>query len=251
MDARAKHLRRLRHLRRSARGWSIRAGLLAGAAGVLVPYEGLGLPDAGWAAAAGGAVALTVWRWVDLRAFAALPVPPEPDPALAGAQARERLLTAVAKVPGGRAVIDEYDRQRTRVRLRGLTVAEPWRRLDRAALTLSGLAGRLGGPARTAVAEAAVAERSLRELAERAACVERALVVTPADARAPLTEAHAVLVKQLHEGVTAYERLVAAAAGYLAEDTRASAPQSAASRLTEAADLLRGIAAGLSELRRA
>jgi hypothetical protein len=251
MDARTKHLRRLRHLHRSARGWSIRAGVLTGAAAVLVPYAGLGLPDAFWAAGAGGSIAVTVWRWVDLRAFAAQPVPPAPDPAMAAGQTRERLLAAVSRVPGARTAIEEYDRQRARVRLRGLAVAEPWRRLDRAALTLSGLAGRLNGSAGSAVQEATAAERSLRELAERAACVEKALVLAPDDAREPLAEAHAALVAHLDEGVTAYERLVAAAAGYIAEDGRASAPQSAAGRLTEATDLLRGIAAGLSELRRA
>lgn len=250
-DARSKHLRRLRHLRRSARGWSVRAGLLTGAATVLVPYAGLGLPDAAWAAAAGGSVALTVWRWIDLRAFAALPVPPPPDPALVGAQARERILNTVRRLPAGQAAIEEYDRQRAQLRLRGLAVADPWRRLDRASATLAGLAGQLGGVAESAVLDAAVAERSLRELAERAASVERALAVAPSDARQPLAEAHAVLVAQLDEGVTAYERLVAAAAGYVAADTTSPvAAEPAIGRLVDAADLLRGIAAGLAELRK-
>jgi hypothetical protein len=250
MDARSKHLKQLRALRRSARGWSVRAGLLTGAATVLVPYHGLGVPDAFWAAAAGGSIALTAWRWIDLRALSAMPTPAPADPALAGAATRERVLRAMRLVPGAQGALDELDRQRARVRLRGLAVAPSWRRLDRAASTLSGLAGRLSGPAESAVLEAAVAERSLRELADRAACVERALVLAPDDARDPLAEAHAVLVSQLDEGVTAYERLVAAAAGYVAEDGRATAPLSATGRLIDAAEMLRGVAAGLSELRR-
>src|SRR5262245_34914724 len=138
-DARAKHLRRLRRLRRSARGWSVRAGLLVGATAVLVPYRGLGLPDAFWAAAAGGSIVITAWRWLDLRAFAAQPVPEASDPALAGAHARDRLLNTVRRFPVGRTVIDEFDRQRAAMRLRGLSVADAWRRLDRASLTLTGL----------------------------------------------------------------------------------------------------------------
>src|SRR6185437_13603864 len=107
VDARAKHLKRLRRLHRSARGWSVRAGLLTGATAVLVPYSGLGLPDAFWAAGAGGSVAIAIWRWIDLRAFRALPVPPEPDPALLGVQARDKLVGLVSRVPAGRTALAE------------------------------------------------------------------------------------------------------------------------------------------------
>src|SRR3954453_20242061 len=99
---RSKHLRRLRKLPRSARGWSVRAGLLTGATAILVPYSGLGLPDAFWAAGAGGSIAVAVWRGIDFRAFRVLPVPPEPDPALAGAMAREKLVGLVQRLPAGR-----------------------------------------------------------------------------------------------------------------------------------------------------
>jgi hypothetical protein len=104
----------------------------------------------------------------------------------------------------------------------------------------------MGGPAESAVLEAAVAERTLRELAERAASVERAVMLAPDET---LTSSHAALVSQLEDGVAAYERLVAAAAGYVAEDGRTTVENPAISRLGEATDLLRGIAAGLSELR--
>ena len=56
--------------------------------------------------------------------------------------------------------------------------------------------------------------------------------------------------EQFSAGVSASERLVAAAAGYVAEDGRAPNDQHpAVGRLMEAADLLRGVADGLSELR--
>ena len=76
MDERARYFRKLRKLRRSARRWSVFAGTFAGATAVLVPYGGLGWPDAVWAALSGGTVALTFWRWHDLRELAAQPAPP-------------------------------------------------------------------------------------------------------------------------------------------------------------------------------
>ncbi|GAA2381048.1 phage shock envelope stress response protein PspM [Dactylosporangium salmoneum] len=238
---RAKHLKRLRRLHRSARGWTVRAGLLTGATAVLVPYSGLGLPDAFWAAAAGGSIAMTVWRWLDYRAFRALPVPPEPDPALAGAMARDKLVGLVQRLPAGRTAVAEFDRQRESFKLRGLTVAEPWRRLDRAAAMLSGLIGRLGPVAEAAVLDAAVAERQLRDLAQRCASVERAMRIGPAGDN--LRPAHRALAEQLEQGVAAYEQFVTAAAGCVAEDT------TAVGNLTDATAFLRGVAEGLADLR--
>jgi hypothetical protein len=246
-DPRVRHFRRLRRVRRSARGWTVRAGLFTGAAVVLVPYRGLGVWDAFWAAAAGGSIALAGLRWAEARARAALPVPP-PQPALPGQRTRQGFEALVRRLPAGQGALDELRRQRDRARLRGTAVAPAWQRLDRAAITLSGLAGRLGGPAESAVVEAAAAEQTLRELAERAALVERAVLLAPDQT---LTGSHAALVAQLEDGVTAYERLVAAAAGYVAEDGRAATESLAIGRLREATDLLRGIAAGLSELRMA
>jgi hypothetical protein len=256
-DARARHLRQLRKLRRSARGWSIRAGLLSGATAILVPYEGLGLPDAFWAAAAGGSLVVAAWRWIDHREMAALPVPEPPDPALAGRQARDKLIAAVQRFPAGRTAMDELRRGRTQFKMRGLAVAQAWRRLDKASATLRDLSTRLGGPAEGAVLEAAVAEQSLRELANRTASVERAMRIAPADVREPLADAHTSLLEQLDSGVIAYERLVAAAAGFVAEDGRTGfaaadgrlGDGSAMGRLADATELLKGIALGLAELR--
>ncbi|MFG1829078.1 phage shock envelope stress response protein PspM [Micromonospora chersina] len=249
VDERARHFRRLRRLRRSARRWSVLAGGLGGAAAVLTPYAGLGLPDAAWAGAAGSAIALAAWRWIDLRALAAAPAPPALDPAEAAARSRARLVAAVERLPVGPGVLAEVRRVRSRLALRGTTAAEAWARLDRAALTLAGLAGRLTGLAEPAVREAAEADRSLRDLANRVAGVERALKLAPVEARGSLAEAHATLVGQLESGVAAYERLVVAAAGYVAEDAHPGTQDPSAARLTEATDLLHGVAGALAELR--
>ncbi|MEO3925904.1 hypothetical protein ABGB07_18845 [Micromonosporaceae bacterium B7E4] len=227
---------------------SCRAGGLGGAAAILTPYQGLGLPDAAWAAAAGGSVMLAVWRWADLRALAAQPVPPAPEP-VSPEQVRARLVAAVERLPAGRQALAEVRRQRARVALRGSSAAEPWARLDRAATTMAGLAGRLTGPAGPAVLEATVAEESLRDLAERVASVDRAVRVAPAETRTELDAAHRHLAGQLDSGVSAYERLVAAAARFVAEDGREYDDNSSVTRLTEATDLLRGVAGGLAELR--
>ncbi|MEV4757602.1 hypothetical protein AB0J86_21160 [Micromonospora sp. NPDC049559] len=249
-DPRARHFRRLRKLRRSARRWSVLAGGLGGAAAVLTPYAGLGLPDALWAGAAGASTALALWRWSDLRALAARPAPPPPDPARSAERTRARLVNAVESLPAGKEAVAEVRRQRARFALRGTAAAGPWTRLDKASLTLAGLANRLTGPADPAVLEAAVAEHSLRDLAERVASVERGLRLAPPDSRAPLEQAHGSLVAQLDQGVAAYEQLVAAAAGYVAEDGQGHGGEHpAVSRLTDATELLHGIATGLAELR--
>ena len=62
----------------------------------------------------------------------------------------------------------------SRARLRGSSVLPAWNRLDRAAQTFAGLAPRLAGPAAGTVPEALAAERTLRDLGERTAAVERA-----------------------------------------------------------------------------
>ncbi|OKI89497.1 phage shock envelope stress response protein PspM [Micromonospora sp. CB01531] len=250
-DERNRHFRRLRRLRRSARRWSVLAGGLGGAAAVLTPYAGIGLPDAVWAGAAGSAIAVAAWRWADLRALAAVPAPPALDPAEAAARSRARLVAAVERLPVGPGVLSEVRRVRSRLALRGTSAARAWARLDRAALTLAGMTGRLTGLAEPAVQEAAEADRSLRDLANRVASVERALKLAPAEAQGSLAAAHGTLAAQLESGVAAYERLVVAAAGYVAEDARPSTEHPAAARLTEATDLLHGVASALAELRTA
>jgi hypothetical protein len=148
-------------------------------------------------------------------------------------------------------MLQEVRRHKDRYALRGSAVAQAWDRLDRAAMTLTGLAGRLTGAGEAAMLEAAVAEQWLRDLGQRVASVERAIPLSPPDQRAGIEQAHESLAGQFTEGVTAYERLVAAAASFVAEEGQpASAQHPALSSLVEATDRLRGIAEGLSELRR-
>lgn len=247
-DQRSRYFRQLNRLRRGARRWSVLAGGLGGAAAILTPYHGVGLPDAIWAAAAGGSAAAAFWRWSDLRALARQPAPPA-DPALTADQARARLVAAVERFPVGKGALAEVRRQRDRLAMRGSAAAACWTRLDRASAAMAGLAVRLAGPGDGAVLEAADAERSLRDLAYRVADVERALRVAPEDTQPALETAHRRLLGQLDGGVAAYERLVAAAAGYVAEDGGPAGEHPSVSRLTEASDFLHGVAAGLAEFR--
>ncbi len=244
LDARTRHLRRLHRLRNAARRWSVLAGSLAGAAAVLTPYQGIGLPDAFWAAAAGGSAVVAWWRWVDLRALRAAPVPDAPPPV----DPLTRVTSLLERHPSGRAAVDQLRRHRDRIQLRGSAVAPLYARLDRAAATMAGLGGRLAGPAQPAATEAVAAERFLRDLGHRAAAVERARAFAPPDTHASLDAARTDLMAQLSDGVAAYERLVSAAVEYVAEDGR-SVPSPAVGRLGDATDMLRGYASGLAELR--
>ena len=247
MDERTRYFRRLKRLRGSARRWSVLGGGLAAATAVLTPYAGIGIADAAWAASAGASVALAWWRWSDHRELAAIPAPPAPPPAIPG----QRLVAVVERFPAGRTMLHEVRRQKDRYALRGSAVAQAWDRLDRASTTLTGLAGRLTGAGEAAVLEAAVAEQWLRDLGQRVASVEKALPLSPPDQRPGLEQAHEVLAGQFTEGVTAYERLVAAAASYVAEEGRPATDQHPSlTSLIEATDRLRGVAEGLSELRR-
>ncbi|MFI5491142.1 hypothetical protein [Actinoplanes sp. NPDC051859] len=247
MDERTRHFRRLKRLRGAARRWSVIGGGLTAATAVLTPYAGIGIADAAWAASAGASVALAWWRWSDHRQLAAVEPPPAPPPALPG----HRLVAAVERFPAGRQVLQEVRRQRNRYAVRGSAVAQAWDRLDRASITLGGLTGRLTGPGEGAVLEAATAEHWLRDLGQRVASVERALPLTPAENRATLEQSHISLSDQFTAGVTAYERLVAAAASYVAEDGHPIAGQHPGlTGLIDATDRLRGLAEGLSELKR-
>ncbi|MBL7253641.1 phage shock envelope stress response protein PspM [Paractinoplanes lichenicola] len=248
MDERTRYFRRLKRLRGSARRWSVLGGGLAAATAVLTPYAGIGWADAIWAGAAGSSIALAWWRHSDHRELAATPAPPPPPPVLPGA----KLTAALERFPAGRTVMNEVRRQKNRYALRGSEITQAWDRLDRASATLTALAGRLHGPGEGALLEAAVAEEWLRDLGQRVASVERALPLTPPDQRAALVESHGSLATQFTEGVDAYERLVAAAASYVAEDGHpvAEGAHPALGSLIDATDRLRGFAEGLSELKR-
>jgi hypothetical protein len=226
-------------------------GTVGGAAAILTPYAGIGLPDAVWAATAGGSLVLAAWRWADLRVLAAQTPPPLPDPGLAAERARATLVAAVERLPAGREVLHEVRRQRNRIALRATAAAAPSARLDRAAAALAGLAQRLPALGAPALQEAALAENALRDLAHRVAGIERTLRLRPDSSPDSLAAAHRELTGQLETGVEAYERLVGAAAECVAADRQVAGGDEPTSRLTDAGDLLHGLAVALAELKAA
>jgi hypothetical protein len=245
-DPRTKYFARRNRVRRSARRWSVVAGGFVCATAVLLPYHGIALSDVFWAAGAGGTSALAFWRWSDARAIAAEPAPPVLDAAARAAYTQHRIESVVGKLPIGRTAINEMHRVAHLSRVRGSAIAAAASRLDKATKAFAGLVPRLTGPARDVVDEAAQAEHALRDLAERIASVERAMK-TPG-AGATLKDAHNGLITRFTSGVDAYETLVTAAAGYVAEDGHLGEPMSII-RLIEAGDMLRGIADGMGDLR--
>jgi hypothetical protein len=235
-DPHAAHLRRLDRSRRRARRATVTAAACAGAAAVALPYAGLGLPDLAWAAVAGGSVAASVLRWRDDRTLRALPAPPPAAPVLPGPGRTPWRVT-------GQVV--------ARFGARGSSAAPLLRRLDRAARAMAPVADRLGSAAAELRREAVQGERELRVAAARLVAVERAAAaVAPSDARARLDQGSLTLRAGLADGVAAYERLVAAAAECVVADAVAVGADPAVSRLAEAADALRGLAAGLAETTR-
>jgi hypothetical protein len=244
MDERTRYFRRLRRLRGSARRWTVLGGGLAGVTVVLVPFQGIGALDAVWAGLAGASAVLAGWRWSDAKALAALPAPDPPDPALAG----DRWLSALAQVPGGYQLAEGIRRQRTRGALRGSIATGAWERLDRTSRTMRELGRRLRADEADAAREAASVERELRELTDRVGSIEQALRVAPAEARPALEELRADHIARLEQGVAAYEQFVVAAAGYLSEAARTGSSPALPS-LTDATERLRGMTAGLAELR--
>lgn len=247
MDERTRYFRRLRRLRASARRWTVLTGGFAGVTAILAPYQGLGPFDAVWAGLAGAAAGLTWWRWSDARQLARQPVPDPPDPALAD----ERWLNRLANLPGGYGVADMIRRHRTRGVLRGSEAVAVWERLDRAARSLQALTPRLQTAPEGTLAEAAQVERGLRELTTRIGTLEQSLRLAPAEAQPHLRELRDAQVAQLETGVGSYEQFVVAAAGWLAESERLGTAAPGVAELSDATDRLRGVTAGLAELRAA
>jgi hypothetical protein len=246
LDERTRYYRRLRRLRGAARRWTVLAGGLAGATAVLVPYQGLGAADPAWAGLAGAAVVMAWWRHSDARSLAAEPAPDPPDPALAG----DRWLSALAQFPGGYQLAENLRRQRFRGALRGSAAMPAWERLDQAGRAMRALTGRVRGMDQDALREAVGVERELRELTNRVAGLEQAVRAAPEEAQSPLRLLRADHIARLEHGVTAYEQFVVAAAGYLSESARLGDPPGpAVTGLTDATERLRGVTAGLAELR--
>lgn len=131
----------------------------------------------------------------------------------------------------------------------GSAARRPLERLDSRESALGELLTMLGPTAGDTWAEACEAARALRELAGRIVTLEGTRVKVPDEAVPGLDAALAVLRQRLAEGVSAYDRLVSAAADAVAAG--ADGPEAASvRRLEEAGDNLAGLARGLREVSR-
>lgn len=125
----------------------------------------------------------------------------------------------------------------------------PLERLDSRETALGELLTVLGAAAGDAWAEASGAARALRALAGRMVVLERTRAKVPPEAVPGLDTALGVLRQRLEEGVSAYDRLVSAAADAVAAGADGQGHEEASvRRLEEAADSLAGLARGLREV---
>jgi hypothetical protein len=241
-DARARHLREVRKARTRARAWGVWAATLGGAAAVALPYAGLGLPDIGWAGAAGGAIAMAVLRRRDYREISAAPVP---------AALPQRDLTFGQRIapllgPKWGPLVDQPHRV---VLPAGSPGAEAAQRLNSAARVLPPLLDQLGPYAEELTVEAETAHRTLRDLGGRLALIERTLKVAKPEARANLLVGRDEVAARFVDGVDAYEALTSAAGECVAAMSRGGGGEAGVSeRLTEAADRLAGMSYGLNSV---
>lgn len=210
-DPLARHGRRIGRAQARARVASVGAAVTTGASAVLVPWHGIGAPDAFWVAATAGTMTAAAFAWQRVRRLVHAP-PPVPRPS------------------------------------RTSTARPAMQRLAGARRALGAVLSSLGPLAGDTAQEAAAGQRALSDLARRISAVEAALGACPPDAVPGLVEARTVLLGTLDEGVVAYEQLVAAAAGCVAMAARGDRAAFATQRLAEAGDRLRGLTAGLAEL---
>lgn len=130
---------------------------------------------------------------------------------------------------------------------RGSVARPPLERLASRERSLRELILVLGPAAGTTWAEASTAAAALREQGNRLVAVERA-VKGATEPSAELLAAQRTMLARLQEGVSAYDRLVGAAAEAVAASGGEIPDTGAASRLQESADALLGLARGLKEI---
>lgn len=243
-----KPYKKLRRRFRAARRWTVLSGLFGGATAILVPYAGLGGLDAIWAALTGASVGMAALRWFDYKALSRSL--PEEAARLTqhGHYTLAGELNNVAEAAAG-----VLHRKRTQTQFRGSAASGPYERLEAASRAYSEIISRLDGPAREAVDDVSDVEEQLRGLCHQVRGLERSLNVAPPQQRAGLAEGHRQLVGRLESGVQAYESMVAGAAQIMAENGTlpgaVHGEDMVVRRLTDAADRLKGFAAGLGEMR--
>ena len=242
-------LKRLRRRLRSARRWTVWAGLYGGMAAVLVPYQGLGAPDAIWAGLFGASALVATFRWVDYRK-AAKSLPDESQMlAVHGTAALSLEAQSVADALAG-----HVRKRREAVRFRRSAAAPAFGRLVTATQAFDELAPRLTGPAASVLEEVQGSAAALRDVAEQIRSVEKSIEVSPVSRQESLGSSHRALVERLETGVTAYEEMVASAAEVVAEQSALAQAtqvdgQPPTDRLTAATEQLRGLADAVGEMR--
>lgn len=243
----SQSMKRLRRRLRSARRWTVTAGLFGGVTAVLVPYQGLGAPDAVWAGLFGLSAAAAAIRWVDYRRLSKALPEENRQLALHGTAA----LAVEAQTVAG-ALAEKIRGKRVAVSYRGSAAAEPHDRLARADRIFAEVEPQLTGPARETVADVQQAGMALHELAEQIRGVERSAPLNDPAARAALDTRKQELVDRLQAGVSAYEKAVADAAKCLAEQTAldgvVTGGDPTLQRLSEASQKLRGHAEAVGEM---
>ncbi|MGH8793449.1 MAG: phage shock envelope stress response protein PspM [Stackebrandtia sp.] len=242
-----QQLKRLRRRLRSARRWTVVAGLFGGVAATAVPYSGLGAFDAVWTGLFGASAMFSVMRWMDYRRMSkALPAESE-QLALHGTAA----LAAEAQTIAG-ALAEKVRGKRVAASYRHSAAAGAHFRLEQAGRILVDLAPRLGDPAKDNLAELRHSEQSLRELAEQIRGVEKSVSLTAPQHRAALTAKKDAMTARLNAGVAAYEEAVAAAAQCVAEqaalDGVVVGQDVTLERLIDATQKLRGHAEAVGEM---
>ena len=245
VDERARYFRRLRRLRRSARRWSVLGGRSRRRGRRPDPVRrprparrGLGRGRG----RLGGAGLLALGRPAgSLPASRRPPRPTRRSPRAPGPADRRRRVGAAAAAPRSA----EVRRQRARFALRGSAAAAAWDRLDRASPTLPAWRARLTGPGERRGAGG----RGRRAVAARprpAGRRRRARCGSPRPTPRPaLDEAHRDADPPARRGrgapTSGWSRRPPATWPRTAAP---AAPHPSVSRLTEATDLLRGIAIG-------
>lgn len=132
---------------------------------------------------------------------------------------------------------------------RSSAASAPLSRLTAREAALGDLLGVLGPVSGDTWPDASAAAAALRRLGGQLVVLEKARVGVPADARPGLDSAISALLQRMHEGVSAYDRLVSAATEAVAATSDGHGSEMAAvRRLEEAADTLAGLARGLREI---
>lgn len=238
--------KKMRRRFRSARRWSVTAGITGGVAAVLLPYQGLGAPDAVWAGLFGGSAIFATLRWIDYRQLAKRQPAEQEKLAVHGTAA---LAAEAQHVVHGLAGL--LQNKRHAAKFRHSAASKAYRRLQQAAMALDELMPQLAANAREIVDDARSSQRSLHDLAGRIRSVEKSMSM-PSTAQA-LRGSHAAMVERFELGTAAFEDMVGAVATVVAEqsalDGMVGSQDLTMVQLSEATEKLHAQAHGIEQMR--